>query len=390
MVSCNRAAGRADNTPAGIFPCAGTEKQITINGAPNLPAAERQRIADEFGDRCTDVGDIERILAEITRNYIARGFITTRAYLPPQDLSAGHLEILVIEGVVGKILIDDGNANSISIGNVFPGVEHGILDLRALEQGIDQINRLASNNAQLDIQPGEAPGESTVVVHNQARSPLHLSVSNDNQGSEPTGRNQTGVTFGADNLLNFDKFFSVTHREATPGYPASKYSASDSFNLSIPYGYWTLSLGNSRSRYVSMISVPSGLALVSSGNSKTNNLRLDRVVYRDQSTRALLAATVTTKQSRNYLDDQLLLVSSRELTVLDLDGNLSTGFMGGALSLDLGYAQGLAAMGALRDAANLPDWAPRAQFSKYKMGFNYSLPFRVFGKDAAFTSQLSG
>ena len=84
------------------------------------------------------------------------------------------------------------------------------------------------------------------------------------------------------------------------------------------------------------------------------------------------------------------MVSSRELTVLDLDGNLSTGFMGGALSLDLGYAQGLAAMGALRDAANLPDWAPRAQFSKYKMGFNYSLPFRVFGKDAAFTSQLSG
>ena len=102
--------------------------RITINGAPNLSASVRQRITDEFSGRCLNVGDIERILAEITKNYIDRGFITTRAYLPPQDLSAGHLEILVIEGVVGKILIDDGDAHSISIGNAFPGIEHDILD----------------------------------------------------------------------------------------------------------------------------------------------------------------------------------------------------------------------------------------------------------------------
>jgi hemolysin activation/secretion protein len=363
---------------------------ITINGASKLPAAVRRRITDEFSGRCLNVGDIERILAEITKDYIDRGFITTRAYLPPQDLSTGRLEILVIEGVVEKIIIDDGNARSISIGNVFPGVEQGILDLRELEQGIDQINRLASNNAQLDIQPGEKPGTSTVVIHNKPQSPFHFNLSTDNQGSESTGRNQTGATVGADNLLGFNEFFSITHRESTPGDPGSKYSASDNSSFSVPFGYWTLSLGNSRSRYVSTIAVPSGLELVSSGNSTTNNMRLDRTVYRDQSIRALLAATITAKQTKNYLGDQFLAVSSRDLTVLDVDGNLSVGFMGGALSLDLGYAQGLDAMGALRDPANLPDWAPRAQFSKYKAGFNYSLPFRLFDKDAAFTSQLTG
>ncbi len=366
-----------------------TIQRVEINGAPNLSATVRQRIIDEFTGRCLSVSDIERILAEVTKNYIDRGYITTRAYLPPQDLRTGRLEILVIEGVVEKIMIDDNGARSISIGNVFPGVEHDVLDLRALEQGIDQINRLASNNARLDIQPGEKPGTSTVVVHNQPRSPLHLNVSVDNQGSESTGKYQTGVSLSADNLLRFNELFSATHRESTPGDPGRTYSASDSLNFSIPFGFSTLSLGTSRSRYVSAIKLPSSLELISSGNSKTDNVRLDRVLYRDQTNRASLAATVTTKESKNYLGDQFLAVSSRNLTVFDLDGNLSTGFAGGVLTLDLGYAQGLNAMGALRDASNLPDWAARAQFAKYKAGFNYSLPFRMFDKDAAFTSQLT-
>ena len=374
--------------PAIGAPCR-TIQSVEINGAPNLSATVRQRIIDEFSGRCLDVGDIERILAEDTKNYIDRGYITTRAYLPPQDLSTGRLEILVIEGVVEKIMIDDSGAHSISIGNVFPGVEHDVLDLRALEQGIDQINRLASNNAQLDIQPGEKPGTSTVVVHNQPRSPLHLNLSVDNQGSESTGKYQTGVSVSADNLLNFNELLSGTHRESTPGDPGRTYSASDSLNFSIPFGYSTLSLGTSRSRYVSAIALPSGLELISTGNSKTDNVRLDRVLYRDQSNRATLAATITTKESKNYLAQQFLTVSSRDMTVFDLDGNFSTGFLGGALSLDLGYAQGLNAMGALRDASGLPDWAARAQFAKYKAGYNYSLPFRMADKDAAFTSQLT-
>lgn len=365
-------------------------KAITINGAPNLAAAERQRITDEFTGRCLNVGDIERILAEITKNYIDRGFITTRAYLPPQDLSKGHLEILVIEGVVEKIMIDDGNAKSISISNVFPGIEGNALNLRDLEQGIDQINRLSSNNAKLDIQPGEKPGTSTVVVHNQPTFPFHFNIAVDNQGSDSTGKVQTGLTGSMDNILGFNEWFSATHRESTPGDRGGKFSGSDNLSFSIPYGYSTLWLNSSRSRYVSTIRVPSGLELVSTGNSQIDSARLDRVVYRDQSTRASLAATITTKEFNNYLNHQFLGVSSRNLTVFDLDGSLTTGFAGGVLTFYLGYAKGLDALGALHDPDNLPDWAPRAQFTKVKYGFNYSLPFRVFETDASFTSQLTG
>jgi hemolysin activation/secretion protein len=365
-------------------------QKITITSAPNLSDAVRNQITSEFAGRCLNVSDIERILAVITKDYIDRGYITTRAYLPPQDLTKGHLEILVIEGVLNKIMIEDGGAKSISIGNVFPGLEGSLLNLRDLEQGIDQINRLASNNARLDIQPGEKEGTSDVVVHNQPQSPYHFNISVDNQGSESTGKTQTGLSASADNPLGYNDMFSITHRQSTPRDVSRKDSISDNLNFSIPFGYNTLHASASHSKYYSPITVPSGLELISSGNSKTYNMNFDRVMYRDQSSRASLSATLTSKQSENYLAGEFLAVSSRKLTVFDLDGNLNTGLAGGVLSLDLGYARGLKILDALEDISGLPDSAPRAQFSKYKFGFNYARPFQVLTKTVSFTSQLTG
>lgn len=366
-----------------------TISNVVINNAPNLTPSVRRRIADEFSGRCLNAGDIERVMAEITKDYIDRGYITARAYLPSQDLSKGHLKILVVEGVLGEITIDDDNANSVSVNNVFPNLEGNLFNLRDIEQGVDQINRLSSNNAKIDIQPGEKPGVSNLVVHNQPSSPFHFNIALDNQGSESTGATQAGLTASADNLLGFNELFSATHRESTPSDPGHKNSKSDNLNFSIPFGYTTLSMGTSHSEYASTVPMPSGLALVASGNNKTDNIRIDRVMYRDQSTRASLAATITTKQSKNYLDDQFLGVSSRDLTVLDLDGNINTKFAGGTLTLDIGYAKGLKSAGALRDPDNLLADMPHAQFGKIKAGINYARPFKLFNRDFSVTSQLT-
>ena len=287
-------------------------------------------------------------------------------------------------------MIEDGDKGSISKNNVFPQMEGRVLNLRDLEQGIDQINRLSSNNARLDIQPGEKAGESVIVIRNEPRFPLHFSLSYDNQGAPSTGRHQTGVTLSYDNPLRFNDFVSFTHRESTPGDEQSKFAGSDSLTYSIPFGYSTVTLGWSESKYASTIALPSGLDLVSSGNSTNLYARLDRVVFRDQTNRANVAATLTSKDSKNYLNDQFLQVASRKLTVLDLDGSLSTRLLGGAVTMDVGLAQGLDVFDALQDPDNLPDSAPHAQFRKYKFGLNVLYPFALFNQEAMFTSQLAG
>ena len=307
------------------------------------------RSVEGHAGRCLGVADIERMLAAITRHYLEQGLITTRAYLPSQDLSGGVLEIQVVEGVVENILLDEGARGSINPANVFPA-PGTLFNLRDFEQGIDQLNRLESNRAQLDILPGSRPGASDVLIRNAPSSRYRATLGADNQGSDSTGRNQVSVSLSADRLLGLNELLLLTHRRSQPSDAGSKSSESSSLNLIVPFGYATLSLSALRSQFVSTVEAPSGAALQFRGHSQAGNIRLEQVLHRDRVSRWTVAAMLTAKESSNYLADQYLRLSSRSLSVLDLDTTGSSLMLGGVATASLGYARGVKLGGALRDA----------------------------------------
>lgn len=367
---------------------------VTLKGADSLSERERSAIIKPFQARCLGVKEIESLLSELTRVYINRGMIATRAYVPAQDLSKGALEILVVEGQVKGIELEPakgepGPAASMRLGNLFPGVIGKPLNLRDIEQGLDQINRLASNNASMDIRPGGAPGESVVAIQNSPTKRWHGNFAADNQGTESTGREQAALTASVDDLLDLNEYISVTRRQAVPDFDGEG-SSSENYSFNMPYGYALLSLGHSDSRYESTVTLPSGLDEQSAGDSRTDFARLDHVAWRDQSSRLNLSAMLTRKEFNNYFAGQLLEVASRKLAVADLGINFSTELLGGFVNLDLGYSRGLNELDALSDAHNLPGYAPRAQFNKYTYGLSYSHPFKLLGRNGLVSSALVG
>lgn len=365
-------------------------REVRIKGVTLLKPAIVAGLSGRYSNRCLGVNEIEQLLAEITNAYIAEGYVTVRAYLPQQDLSTQMLEITVVEGKVEKIQINDSGKGSISIANVAPGVVGEAFNLRDFEQALDQVNRLASNNASFDILPGTEPGDSIVVLNNTPARTVRANLTYDNQGSNPTGKEQAGFTMSFDDLLDINDFLSLTHRRANPYYPSDRSSASNSLTYVVPHGYATYTLSLSRSDYSSRLAAPSGSRLLSEGDSSQIGLRYDRVVYRSQKSRWNLAAGLTNKESRSFLENVLLGVSSRRLSILDLDSSYTTNMAGGSLTLDFGYAQGLDRFNALQDMPNLPATAPRAQFGKIKYGAGFNLPFQLVGLNANFSSQLSG
>lgn len=361
---------------------------IAIEGAVNLSGTVRDDLVKRFSNQCLGVSEVEQILGEITRDYVARGYITTRAYLPAQDLSQGRLVILVLEGKVESIELEDG-ARRINPWNLFPGAG-GLFNLRDFEQGIEQVNKLSSNNATMDIQPGTTAGGSKVVIRNSPSFPLHAGISADNTGSRSTGRNQLGVTASADGILGLNELLLLTYRRSQPNDRERKGSTSKSLSFIVPFRYATLSYSGSRAEFTTSVPMPNSDPLPFHGESKNDSLRADWMVYRDQSVRQTLAATVTVKDTKNYLAGNFLAVSSRKLSIVDLDSSTSTGLWGGALTLDLGWSQGVSIAGALDDTAGLPDSAPRAQFGKFRYGANWLRPFRVAGIDTTWSSSLTG
>ena len=364
--------------------------RIVIKDAPNIARRLPVQISEQYAGKCLGVPEVEQILGEITRAYMLRGFVTTRAYLPAQDLSQGDLEIRVMEGRIENLRIEEKGRKGFRAGNTIPAQKGDLLNLRDLEQGLDQINRMPSNRATLDIAPGSEPGLSDVIIRNEPSKYYRWNLSADNQGSASTGKGQVGVSVSSDNFFGLSEFILLTHRQSLPADRDAKHSKSDSVMLTVPYGYNTFSYNGSASSYTSTLRAPSGLNLISEGNSTNNTLSWDRVVFRNQSTRANVSAAFTVKDTKNYLEGQYLGVSSRKLSVMDLDANVSTGLWGGVVSANLGWSEGLKAAGALRDPAGLPDFVPRAQFEKIRYGASYFLPLRLANREWTLNSTLTG
>lgn len=365
-------------------------QRIEIRNGPHLRDAIRAEITRRFAGHCLGVSEVTEILGLVTKDYIEQGFITTRAYLPAQDLRQGTLLIDVVEGRIEQFRIEDGGKGSVPISGAFPGLQGQVLNLRDLEQGIDQLNRMQSNNAKLAVEPGAAPGGSTVVIRNEASRPVHLLLSADNQGQDGTGTNQGSATLTLDNLAGLGELLSFTHRESLPLSNRAHHTRSQGMDLSVPHGYDTWSLGYIHSDYTNLLTLPSGTQLPAEGNNQIGSLGWNRVAYRDEANRLSVGASVTTKDARNFFAGQFLSVSSRRLTLLDLKTSWSRVLQGGGLlQAGLNYTRGLSELGALRDPQLLPDDQPHAQFGKFTLDTSLRLPFEATGRRWSWDSQLT-
>ena len=356
----------------------------------HLPDDLQRSIQSANVGRCLGVSDLEGILATLTKSYIDRGYITTRVYLPAQDLRSGVLEVKVIEGKIERIDATVGREGAQWIRGAFPASPGDLLNLRDLEQGIDQVNSLASNNAKLDLRPGSEPGQTVVVVENPSRFPVHLFTSLDNSGTESTGTNNASFTLTFDSLLGLNELISVTKRLSVLPRRWEHKSDSTALRAVLPFGYNTFSVDASQSDYTNVLRLPSGIGLKSEGSTISKSFTADRVVYRDQASRVSLSARLGTQSSRNWLGGEFLQVSSRDLSTLDLAGTAFTQVGGGILNARLGYVKGLTAFGALRDADNLPRDLPHAQFRKLTVDLGFSRRFSVSDRAYLWSSQFSG
>ncbi|KQX91873.1 hemolysin [Variovorax sp. Root473] len=366
-------------------------RAIRIGGdTATLPDDLRQRLERENAGRCLGVADLEGILAALTKSYIDRGYITTRAYLPAQDLRSGVLEVTVVEGKIERFEVTGGNDRAQWIRGTFPASPGDLLNLRDLEQGIDQVNSLAANNAKLDLRPGSQPGQTVVVVENPATFPVHLYTSLDNAGTRATGVNNASATVSLDSLLGFNELISITKRQSVLPERWDHKSDATGLRAVLPFGYNTFSIDASQSDYTNVLRLPGGQRLMSEGRTVSKSFTVDRVVYRDQASRASLSARVGTQSSRNWLGGEFLQVSSRDLSTLDMAASAFTQVGGGIFNARLGYVRGLKAFGALQDAGTLPDDLPHAQFRKLTLDLGFSRRFSVADRPFVWSSQFSG
>lgn len=354
------------STPQG--PCF-VIRRIELSGATLLSPSAKNRLTAPWINQCLDMARLTRLTDAVSDWYISRGYITSRAFLTEQDLSGGVLHLAVLEGKLQDIRLEGVPDRTLKM--TFPGLEGKILNLRDIEQGMEQLNRVRQRPVEIEILPGDRQGYSVVNLTATPEFPLSGSVSFDNSGQKSTGTGQlTGALYG-NNLLGLaDKWFISGGRSSD--FSNSKDAQNFAAGVSIPYGYGLLDYSYSWSNYLSTID-NNGYLWRSTGDTETHRLTGSWVLFRNGDIKTGVSTGITHRINRNYLDDVLLATSSRKLSSVSLGINHTQKIASGVATLNPTFTQGVPWLGAEDDNDKQGD-VPKAEFRKWSLNGSFQRP----------------
>lgn len=382
---------RANRAPAGDVPAppqpesAAKDERcfnigtITVGGVHLVPEADVRATVAPWEGKCLGLTEINNVLKALTFLYVKRGYVAARAYLQEQDLSQGKLSIAMVEGKLEGIHLNgQGDDHDRVIASAFPGMTGRPVNLRDVEQGLDQINRLHSNSATIAMAAGSQPGDTVLEVTNKPDNRVRVTLGADNLGATVSGIYQSRINVALDNVLGSNDAWQFGYQRSNsrnPLFMSSERPNSDTINasVSVPYGYWTFGLDSLWSHYHS--SVPGQDSIINtSGGSQLISPYLSWVFHRDQVSKTSLTGRLTRKDTVNDILGSRIDVASRTLTIAALELNHSRQLWGGQASASFGYQRGLPIFGAFDDASAAAG-TPKSEFSKFTTSLSYTRPF---------------
>jgi len=342
--------------------------------------------------KCLTKTDLQNIKKAIENFYIAKGYILARVYFGLQNIIQGKIEIVIEEGKAGTLEVkDDSKINdklsyrrSLQKFFAFGSYNEKVVNLRDIEQGLDQMNRLSSNNAKMDIVPSTKAGESgavggysDVVINNQVKNISKPSVGINNSGNDNTGRIRETVSLDQDNLIGINDNIYLSHSKSDYRGIDKKYFNSNYAAISIPFTYYTFGGSYSDSNYLT--TTRGGLSkVVSSGTSQSSSYYISRVLSRAKQYKISLKTALDNANNKNYTKGSFVDTNSRKSTVakFSLDNVFYTKY--GTIFLQPKYNKGTKLMDALKDKRDLNQDTQRAQFNSYglygSVSNNVSIP----------------
>ncbi len=360
-------------------------QRIELSGASLLGPADQAAILAPFIGQCLGVSQLNQLLKAITDHYVGRGYVTSRAYLPQQDLASGSLQVIVVEGLLeGLDSSELASERELAMG--FPGAPGRVLNLRELEQLVEQLGRLPSRQAQLDLVPGEQVGGSRVRLQGQRSKPWRVSLARHNDGQLSTGEQQWGLGLDWDSPLGLaDQLSLRSGRDALSDH--YRHSENQSLNYNLPYGWWNFNYSYSQSYYRTQ-SEANGFAFDTDGDSTTHALRAERVLHRDSLSKTAVNFGVSHLRSNNFILGNRIDVSSQRLSEAQLGFNHGRRIGTAFVNADIGWQHGTGAFDAQREG-DPQGGEPVARYDKYSLTLSYLQPFQLWGESFSFDSLVN-
>lgn len=342
---------RAETLPAGETPCF-TIQRITLTGEAAAQFEWALAAADPPDDpatgRCLGSRGIDRVMTRLQNAVVARGFVTTRILAAAQDLSQGTLTFTVLPGRVQSIRFTaDSNARATQ-WNALPLQPGDLLDLRAIEQALENFKRVPTADAQINITPATdstaVPGASDLEIRWTQSLPARVTLSLDDAGSTESGKLQGSATLSLDHLWALHDLLYVSLQHNLTGGPHR--TRAHTVQYQVPWGWWLFGTSLNGTRFYQRVAGATQPYLYS-GRSQTGDVRLGRILWRAATRKTGVHLRGWVRTSANFVDDTEIEVQRRRMAGWDL-GLTHRQFLGSAtVDASLTWRHGTGMAGAL-------------------------------------------
>jgi hemolysin activation/secretion protein len=356
-----------DESPC--FPIA----RLTLGGPRLDEFAWIQRYLNRYTGRCIGAQGVGLIARRVGDLIIDRGFVTSRVGVPAQNLAEGTLRLELVPGVLRAVRLEgDAVGRWQTALSLRPG---DLINLRAIEQAVEQFKRLPSQDVTIDIAPAEQAGESDLVIQARRGRRWRISGSADDTGSEPTGRVQGGLQAGWDNVLGVNDLVNVGWQRSLLS-TAQGASVSRNVGYGLPLGRWNLDLDTSAYRYHQSVD-GADLSFRSSGRSSTSGVTLARALHRAQRATSVMDLRIDQRHSRSFIGDLELANQRRETTGAVLSVRHRHTLGPGRVDARVAGKFGVPWLGGQGDAPGTPSAYPTYEYriATFDVSWDQALPW---------------
>lgn len=373
----------AAKIPEQEAPCFTISRVIMIGDASDHFRFALASVTENEGSvigRCLGAQGVNAVLTRVQNAIMAKGYITTRILAAPQHLGSGDLTLTVIPGRIHTIRFSPDSSPRGTLRNAMPTSSGDLLNIRDIEQGLENLQRVPTAEADIQIEPSDVPyvkpGESDLVIRYRQAFPFRLTLTADDAGSNATGKYQGGITLSGDNLLMLnDLFYVSSNHDLGGGKAGERGTRGCTTHYSLPFGYWLLGLTTSEYRYHQTVA-GANQSYVYSGNNRSYEVKLSRIVYRDAMRKTTASLRSYLKTSKNFINDTEVEIQRRRMAGWEA-GISHREFMGPiTLDLALAYRHGTGAYDAIPAAEeNFNEGTARPKIITADASF--TLPFRL-------------
>ncbi len=186
---------------------------IHVTGSTVFSDAELAEVTAPYRNRKLTTEDLERVRLALTLLYVNRGYLTSGAVIPDQDVSLGTIVIQMIEGKLSRIDVE-GNEwfrSSYLRDRVARGVSTplSIQPLQERIQLLQQDPRIERINAEL--KPGDVRGESVLNVRVKDANPFKAWLEFNNYQTPTVGAERGLATVAHQNVTGHSDQFLFTY-----------------------------------------------------------------------------------------------------------------------------------------------------------------------------------